>query len=57
MSMQFAAGADGDPTPICSATMTGTATGTADGRLGGGYTGSDTCEGSFLNGTLTMTRK
>jgi len=57
MTMQFAAGADGDPTPICSATMTGTATRTADGRLGGGYTGSDTCEGSFLNGSLTMTRK
>ena len=57
MTMQFAAGADGDPTPICSATMTGTATSTADGRLGGGYTGSDTCEGSFLNGSLAMTRR
>jgi hypothetical protein len=57
MAMQFAAGANGDPTPICSATMTGSATSSADGRLGGAYTGSDTCEGSFLNGSLTMTRK
>jgi hypothetical protein len=57
MTLQFAAGADGDPTPICSSTMTGTATSPADGRLGGAYTGSDTCEGSFLNGSLTMTRK
>jgi len=57
MSMQFAAGADGDPTPICSATMTGTATSNANGQLGGAYTGSDTCEGSFLNGSLSMTRK
>jgi len=57
MTLQFAAGANGDPTPICSATMTGNATATADGRLGGVYTGSDTCEGSFLNGSLTMTRR
>lgn len=57
MTLQFAAGADGDPTPICSATMTGSATRAADGRLSGSYTGSDTCEGSFLNGSLTMQRK
>jgi hypothetical protein len=57
MTMQFAAGADGDPTPICSSTMTGTATSAASGQLGGTYTGSDTCEGSFLNGSLSMTRR
>jgi len=57
MSMAFAAGADGDPTPICSATMAGTATSSANGQLGGAYTGSDTCEGSFLNGSLSMRRK
>ena len=57
MSMRFAAGADGDPTPACSATMTGTATGNASGQLAGRYTGSDTCEGSFLDGSLTMTRR
>ena len=56
MTMTFAAGVDGDPTPICSATMTGTATLNASAELGGAYTGSDTCEGAFLNGSLTMTR-
>lgn len=57
MNLQFAAGVDGDPTPICSATMTGSASGVAAGRLSGAYTGSDSCEGAFLNGTLAMTRK
>ena len=57
MTMMFAAGVDGDPTPICSATMTGTATLGASAGLGGGYTGSDTCEGAFLNGSFTMTRR
>ena len=57
MSMQFAAGADGDPTPICSATMTGTASSSAAGQLSGNYAGSDTCEGAFLNGNVTMTRR
>jgi hypothetical protein len=57
MTMTFAAGVDGDPTPICSATMTGTAALDASAGLGGAYTGSDTCEGAFLNGNLTMTRR
>ena len=43
MAMQFAAGANGDPTPICSATMTGTATRAASGQLGSHYTRSHTC--------------
>ncbi len=57
MTLRFAAGADGDPTPICSATMTGTATSAANGQLAGAYSGSDTCEGPFLNGSLSMTRR
>ena len=57
MKLQFAAGVEGDPTPICSATMTGSASGVAAGRLSGTYTGSDSCEGAFLNGALAMTRK
>ena len=57
MNLKFAAGVEGDPTPICSATMTGSASGVAAGRLTGTYTGSDTCEGAFLNGALAMTRK
>jgi hypothetical protein len=57
MNLQFAAGVDGDPTPICSATMTGSAAGVAVGQLSGTYTGSDSCEGAFLGGTLAMSRK
>jgi hypothetical protein len=57
LTLQFAAGVDGDPTPICSATMTGSASGLTTGSLAGSYTGSDTCEGSFGSGTLAMTRK
>ncbi len=56
MNLQFSAGVAGDPTPICSATMVGSAASLA-GQLSGAYTGSDSCEGAFLNGTLTMTRK
>lgn len=56
MTMAFAAGVDGDPTPICSATMTGTAAAAA-GELTGRYTGSDTCEGAFLDGRMAMTRR
>jgi len=55
MTMMFAAGVDGDPTPICSATMTGTAAAIAR-DLTGRYTGSDTCEGVFLDGRIAMTR-
>jgi hypothetical protein len=57
MNLRFAAGVEGDPTPICSATMTGSASGVGAGRLTGTYTGSDSCEGAFLNGTLAMIRK
>jgi hypothetical protein len=57
MNLQFAAGVDGDPTPICSATMAGSAYMATAGQLSGAYTGSDTCEGSFLNGALAMTRR
>ena len=57
LTMYFAAGVDGDPTPACSATLTGSATMLAEGRISGRYTGSDTCEGSFTNGALVMTRQ
>jgi hypothetical protein len=57
MNMEFAAGVDGDPTPICSSTMTGSASSAATGELVGAYTGSDSCEGAFLNGTLTMNKR
>ena len=57
LRMFFAAGADGDPTPECSATLTGTASSVAEDRLTGAYTGAATCEGPFMNGTLAMGRR
>ena len=55
--MSFAAGLDGDPTPICSSSFMGTAPTTTGDTLTAAYTGDDSCEGAFLNGTLAMTRK
>ena len=57
LTMFFAAGGSDDPTPACSATVTGTASSTGEGALAGEYSGADTCEGPFTNGTLTMTRQ
>jgi hypothetical protein len=54
LTMFFAAGVHGDPTPACSATLSGSATMLAEGRVSGRYTGADTCEGPFTNGTLAM---
>jgi hypothetical protein len=55
LTMTFAAGVDGDPTPACSATLSGSVSSGA-GALNGTYTGSDTCEGPFEHGTLTLSR-
>jgi hypothetical protein len=57
LRMFFAAGADGDPTPICSQTLDGTASSAADGRLTGTYSGADTCEGQLANGALALARR
>jgi hypothetical protein len=57
LTLHFAAGVDGDPTPICSATMTGSASRIASGDLSGTYSGSDSCEGLFLDGRLSMSRR
>src|SRR5262245_1774205 len=56
ISMFFAAGADGDPTPECSATLTGSAADIADNSIAAAYSGSDTCEGPVGNGVMTMNR-
>jgi hypothetical protein len=56
MELAFAAGADGDPTPICSATMIAPALGVTGDSIAGTFTGSDTCEGAFLNGTISLRR-
>jgi hypothetical protein len=56
LSMFFAAGGSGDPTPICSATFSGSSSGSDADSIVVSYSGSDTCEGLFSNGTLPMTR-
>jgi hypothetical protein len=56
LTMFFAAGADGDPTPACSATLTGSAPSVSGSTVVAAYSGSDTCEGAFANGTMTMHR-
>jgi hypothetical protein len=57
LKMFFAAGAAGDPTPACTATLTGAASSMAQDNLTAAYTGADSCEGAFLNGTLAMARR
>ena len=54
LQMFFAAGADGDPTPICSQTLDGSASRADDTKIVGTYSGADTCEGQLANGTVTM---
>lgn len=57
LTMHFAAGADGDPTPACTATLSGTASTAVANQLAAVYSGADSCEGPFLNGSLPMTRQ
>ena len=58
LTMYFAAGADGDPTPACTATLSGTAsTSSTANQMTAAYAGEDSCEGPFLNGNLPMTRQ
>jgi hypothetical protein len=58
LSMNFAAGVSGDPTPICSSAFAGTSPDISTGGSRGitvVYSGADTCEGPLDNGTLAMT--
>ena len=56
LTMSFAAGADGDPTPECSATVSVSSMSVSSAAVAATYLGSDTCEGAFNNGTMTMHR-
>ena len=56
LTMSFAAGVDGDPTPACSATLSASSTSVSSAIVAATYTGADTCEGALNNGTLTMHR-
>ena len=55
VSMSFPAGGD-VPTPICVTDLSGTAT-VVDRRITASYTGTDTCEGSFADGKIELTRQ
>ena len=55
LRMNFPAGGD-VPTPICVTDLTGSAT-LAGSQITGTYSGSDTCEGLFANGQLTLARQ
>lgn len=55
IEMRFPPGGD-VPTPICDTTFSATAT-VANGRLTGTYTGTDSCEGTYTNGVLDLTRQ
>jgi len=54
VSMKFPAGGD-VPAPICVAELSATAN-VADRRMTATYTGTDTCEGVYSNGTMELTR-
>jgi len=45
-----------DPTPSCLATLTGTISDITADSVSGTYSGQDTCEGAYSNGTLAMAR-
>jgi hypothetical protein len=52
----FPADPGNDPTPACAATLTGTIPDITADSVSGTYSGADTCEGQYTNGTLTMAR-
>ena len=54
LTMVFASGGAGDPTPACTATLTGTASNMATGTLTVAYSGVDSCEPPAENGTVVM---
>ena len=54
LTMVFPPGGAGDPTPACTATLTGTAPIVATGTLTVAYSGVDSCEPPAQNGTLAM---
>jgi hypothetical protein len=55
LRMNFPAGGD-VPTPICVTDLTGSASITGN-QIAGRYSGTDSCEGLFANGQLTLTRQ
>ena len=56
LKMMFPTGGD-VPTPICSVTIDATASNVTGGRMATTYTGEDSCEGPFTDGSFTMDRQ
>jgi len=56
LKMMFPTGGD-VPTPICSVTIDATASSVTSGKFEATYTGEDSCEGPFTNGSVTMDRQ
>jgi hypothetical protein len=55
LTLDFPAGG-ADITPLCGLTMNATTTDVAAGRIAAAYTGTTTCEGAIVGGTLAVTR-
>jgi hypothetical protein len=55
LTLDFPAGG-ADITPLCGITMNATTTDVAAGRIGAAYTGTTTCEGAIVGGTLAVMR-
>jgi hypothetical protein len=55
-TMVFPKHGAGDPTPDCTATLTGTASNVTTNTLTAAYSGVDSCEPPANNGTVVMTR-
>jgi hypothetical protein len=53
----FPADPASDPTPSCAATLTGTVSDIAANSVSGPYSGQDSCEGQYSDGSLTMARQ
>src|SRR5581483_10144437 len=47
LTLFFPAGGSGDPTPMCSSTLTGSAASVTNGNVVLSYSGADTCEGAL----------
>jgi hypothetical protein len=52
----FPADAANDPTPSCTATLNGTISDITGNSPSGVYTGQDSCEGLYTDGSLTLAR-
>lgn len=55
-TVSFPENAASDPTPSCASTLTGTIADITANSVSGPYSGSDSCEGQYTNGSLTMAR-